>query len=80
MTEPEKDLDLAQIAEAMGMSIRWIRRELHPNSGNNIEHRRLGTGSRARIRMSHAQLEAFKARYNVEAIPRSVTTGRKRSA
>lgn len=80
MTEPEKDLDLNQIAEAMGMSTRWVRGELDPKAGNNIEHRRLG-GTKGRIRMSHEQLEKFKARYNVQAVPQSITTGRrKRSA
>lgn len=74
MTEAEKDLNLEQIAEAMGMSTRWVRDQLRDGSG--IEHRRPG----GRIRMSAEQLEKFKATYDVNAIPQSITTGRRRRA
>lgn len=76
MSEAEKDLNLEQIAEAMGMSTRWVRDQLDPKKGRGIEHRRPGN----RIRMSPEQLEKFKSSFDVVTTPQSITTGRKRKS
>jgi hypothetical protein len=79
---PETDAEagyytLPEIAAKMRMSERWVRGELDPKRGKNIEHSRPG----GRIRMSDEQIEKFRAAYDVQGAPQSITTGRrKRSA
>lgn len=72
MTDPTPLHDLAAIAKAMGTSTRWVRDRLRLDG---IEYTKLGN----RIRMTDAQLDAFKAAYVVNATPVGGTTGRKRA-
>lgn len=72
MTELTKDYSLAEVSEAIGMSERWIRKQI----ADGAEHIRYGH----KIRFSAAQVELLRASNVHNATPQSITTGRKRKA
>jgi predicted DNA-binding protein YlxM (UPF0122 family) len=72
MTELAKDYSLAEVAEAIGMSERWIRDRI---KADGVEHIRYGH----KIRFTTDQVEKLRGRYvQAPAVEESVTTGRKR--
>jgi hypothetical protein len=75
MTGLEKDYDLEQIANAVGMSTRWVRERVKAGA----EHQRYGR----KIKMTDAQVAKLRASHTQATEPEvveSVTTGRKRRA
>lgn len=69
----EQDYDLEQIAEAVGMSTRWVRERVK----NGAEHIRYGR----KIKMTAGQVEKLRAAHTVApVVEQSITTGRKRAA
>lgn len=71
MTELPKTYTLDEVADAIGMSERWVRGKL-----KDVEHMRAGH----KIRFTQAQYEAFRASLatNPDSVSRSITTGRSR--
>lgn len=63
--------NLAQVAEAMGMSVRWVRGQV----ANGAAHTRLGR----KIRFTDDQYRALLAAHTSTPAVMSVTTGRKRA-
>ena len=66
----EPDYSLADVANALGMSERWVRARLKEGA----EHQRYGH----KIRFTPAQVEALRASHTSQPAPQSITTGRKR--
>lgn len=64
------DYTLAEVAEALQMSERWVRDRVREGA----EHIRYGR----KIRFTSEQVEKLRAGNVQNAIPQSVTTGRKR--
>lgn len=68
----EPDYDLEQIADAVGMSTRWVREQVKEGA----EHQRYGR----KIKMTAAQVAKLRASHTqAPPVLESVTTGRKRS-
>lgn len=65
-----KDYSLNEVAEALGMSPRWVRARIKEGA----EHQRYGH----KIRFTDAQVEALRAQHASAPVVQSVTTGRKR--
>jgi len=76
----ERDYDLNEVADAIGMSTRWIRdriREGKQGTGPVVEHIRYGHV----IKFTAAQVDRLKAQHTVApALDDQVTTGRKKRA
>lgn len=70
-----KDYTLDEVAEALGMSTRWLRGRI---KDDRLEHLRYGHV----IKFTAAQVEAIRARYTKAPVPveQSITTGRKKRA
>ena len=66
------DYDLEQVAEALGMSQRWVRDRVK----DGAEHQRYGR----KIRFTAEQVEKLRAAHAQVPVPASVTTGRKKRA
>lgn len=74
MTDLPKTYTLEEVADALGMSTRWVRGKLA-----EVEHMRAGH----KIRFTQAQYEAFRdslATKAAVAVPQSITTGRKKKS
>ena len=67
-----RDYSLTEVAEALGMSPRWVRAKVK----DGAEHQRYGH----KIRFTEAQVEALRASHTKQPAPTSITTGRKRRA
>lgn len=67
----EPDYDLEQIADAVGMSPRWVREQVKAGA----EHQRYGR----KIKMTAAQVAKLRAGHTQTPVVESITTGRKRS-
>lgn len=67
------DYSLAEVADALGMSTRWVRDRI---KFDNVEHQRYGH----KIRFTAAQVDKLRAAYAHTPVPQPVTTGRKRKA
>lgn len=67
-----KDYDLAEVAEALGMSERWVRQQCK----DGAVHNRYGH----KIRFTAEQVELLRASKVKLPTPKSITTGKKRSA
>lgn len=78
MTIPEKDYTLAETAEALQVSTRWVRNRIktgNAGEGPFVEHVRRGN----KIMFTAAQVEALRmAGAQTPPVVESVTTGRKR--
>lgn len=68
----EPDYTMEDVAEALRMSPRWVRARV----AEGAEHQRYGH----KIRFTDAQVEKLRASMTKQPTPKSVTTGRKRSA
>jgi DNA-binding Lrp family transcriptional regulator len=68
----EKDYDLEAVAEALGMSTRWVRERVKEGA----EHQRYGH----KIRFPSEQVDKLKAAHVKVPVDQSITTGRKRRA
>lgn len=69
----EPDYTLAEVAEALGMSERWIRGKV----ADGAAHQRYGH----KIRFTPAQVEELRANHTKKPVAaQSITTGRKRAA
>ena len=66
----EKDYTLAEVAEALGMSERWVRERIKEGAA----HIRYGH----KIRFTAAQVDALRAAHIKAPLAESITTGRKR--
>lgn len=66
--ELSKDYTLAQVAEATGMSERWLRERVKEGA----EHIRFGH----KIRFTAAQVDKLREANTRNAVPQSITTGR----
>ena len=66
----EPDYDLEQIADAVGMSTRWVREQVKAGA----EHQRYGR----KIKMTAAQVEKLRASHTQAPVVESITTGRSR--
>lgn len=67
-----RDYDLVEIAEALGMSERWVRQRVKDGAA----HQRYGQ----KIKMTAEQVEALRASHTKRpTVTPSITTGRKRS-
>ena len=66
----EPNYTLAEVAQALGMSERWVRNQLK----DGAEHIRFGH----KIKFTAAQVEALRAKHVQQPAPQSITTGRKR--
>lgn len=64
------DYSLQQVAEALGMSPRWVRQRV----AEGAEHQRYGH----KIRFSPEQVEKLRANFVKAPAPESITTGRRR--
>lgn len=65
-----QDLDLAQVAEALGMSERWVRQRCIEGA----DHLRYGH----KIRFTQAQVDALRKSHEAPRIRQSITTGPRR--
>lgn len=74
MTEQqlEKDFDLNEVADALGMSPRWVR----DRCKEGAEHNRYGQ----KIRFTAAQVQSLREAHKKNPTPVSITTGRGRKA
>lgn len=70
MSELEKDFGLLEVAEALGMSERWVRQQVK----DGAVHNRYGH----KIRFTREQVELLKASFTKGAVEQSITTGRKK--
>lgn len=68
----EPDYTIDEVAEALRMSERWIRRQV----ANGAEHQRYGHI----IRFTEAQVTALRASMTKSPTPTQITTGRKKKA
>lgn len=66
----EPNYTLAEVADALGMSERWVRNQLK----DGAEHIRFGH----KIKFTAAQVEALRAKHTTQPAPQRITTGRKR--
>lgn len=67
----DPDYTMAEVAEALGMSERWVRARV----ADGAEHTRYGH----KIRFSAEQVEKLRADHVKSPSSQSVTTGRKKS-
>lgn len=77
MSELEKDFTIGEVAEAIGMSPRWIRDRISDGEhgrGPEVEHIRYGH----KIRFTPEQVEKLRAAHTKAPASASMTTGRKR--
>lgn len=78
MTIPEKDYTLAETAEALQVSTRWVRNRIKAGiagEGPFVEHVRRGN----KIMFTAAQVEALRmAGAQTPPVVESITTGRSR--
>lgn len=77
MTSPQPanldpDFSLEQVAEALGMSERWVRQQVAAGA----EHQRYGH----KIRFTRDQVKKLRAQFTQEPTVRSITTGRRRKS
>ena len=70
MTELEKDYGLEEVADAIGMSTRWVRERCKEGA----EHIRYGR----KIRFTQAQVDRLRASHTKMPTEQSITTGRKK--
>lgn len=70
MSELEKDFSLQEVADALGMSERWLRQQVKAGA----VHNRYGH----KIRFTREQVDMLKASFTKAPIEQSITTGRKR--
>lgn len=69
----EPDYDLEQIADAVGMSTRWVREQVKEGA----EHQRYGR----KIKMTAAQVAKLRASHTqAPPVEQSITTGRRKRA
>lgn len=66
----QPDYTLTEVAEALGMSTRWVRQKV----AEGAPHQRYGH----KIRFTPEQLEGLRSQHTQNAAPLSVTTGKKR--
>lgn len=66
----EPDYTLIEVAEALGMSERWLRARVK----DGAEHQRYGR----KIRFTPEQVEKLRAAHITAPAPQSITTGRKK--
>lgn len=66
-----KDFTLDEVAEALGMSERWVRDRIKKDGA---EHIRYGH----KIRFTAAQVEKLRATHTKKPVKGSVTTGKKK--
>lgn len=71
MSDLDIDYGLPEIAQAVGMSERWVRQKVK----DGAEHQRYG----AKIKMTATQIAKLRADHTVNPVEQSITTGRKRS-
>lgn len=72
MTDLPKDYTLDEVAEALGMSTRWVRERIKEGA----EHIRYGH----KIRFTAEQVEKLRAAHIKAPAAESITTGRKRKS
>lgn len=65
------DYTLEQVAEALGMSTRWLRDRI---KNDKLEHQKYGH----KIKFTAEQVEAIRARYAAQPVEEPITTGRKK--
>lgn len=65
------DYTLEQVADALGMSERWVRDRIRIDGA---EHQRYGH----KIRFTPAQVESLRAAHSTAPVQESITTGRKK--
>lgn len=70
MSELEKDFGLLEVAEALGMSERWVRQQVK----DGAVHNRYGH----KIRFTAEQVEKLRAAHTTATVVEPVTTGRKK--
>lgn len=68
----DKDYSLGEVAEALGMSERWVRQRV----AEGAEHLRYGH----KIKFTAAQVDKLRAAHISQPVTQSLTTGRKRRA
>lgn len=73
MTELTRDFSLGEVAEALGMSTRWVRDRINIDGA---EHLRYGH----KIRFTAEQVDKLRAAHVQSPVQQSVTTGRKRKS
>lgn len=66
-----KDYTLTEVAEALGMSERWVRAKVK----DGAEHMRYGL----KIRFTAEQVDRLRAAHVKVPVEQSITTGRKRT-
>lgn len=66
----EQDYDLEAVAEALGMSTRWVRQKCK----DGAVHNRYGH----KIKFTAAQVEMLRASHTTAPVAQSITTGRGR--
>lgn len=74
MTDLSQDFTLDEVANALGMSTRWLRGRI---KADKLTHQKYGH----KIKFTTEQVEAIRSRYTA-AVPveESITTGRKKAA
>lgn len=72
-TQLPADFTLDEVAEALGMSTRWVRDRIRLDGA---EHQRYGH----KIRFTPDQVELLRRSHVATPAKRSITTGRKKSA
>lgn len=70
--ELARDFSLAEVADALGMSERWVRTRVKEGA----EHQRYGH----KIRFTAEQVDRLRARHTKQPVAQSITTGRKRAS
>lgn len=70
MSDLAKDYTYDEVAEALGMSARWVRLQVK----NGAVHNRYGH----KVRFSAEQVELLRASHTVQPTGGAITTGRKR--
>lgn len=70
--ELDQDYSLRQVADALGMSERWVRARIKEGA----EHQRYGH----KIRFTPLQVEQLRAQHTKQPAAQSITTGRKKRA
>lgn len=84
MSGLERDATMADVADALGMTVKWLRSYMKKAAadGDPVEHMRVGGGPNARIRFTAEQVDKLRSRFTVNAEPpaaqQSITTRRKR--
>lgn len=72
MTDLDKNYNLDEIAEAVGMSTRWVRQQCKEGA----EHQRMGH----KIKMTSGQIDKLRETHTVTPITKSITTGRRKAS